>query len=154
MNPVIRDRSSARLDLLGAQAFKDNRDYLDRVNQSELEKVFVRPATTVVLSQDPAAGTQVPLGTQINLTLVAKGDIPTKSIGVVAAVADKWAFAEDVIVAVDTSGDAVKGVFAKNVDYANLAKGDKAVVDGFLRQQLGDVDIAAAYGDIGFIYGL
>lgn len=137
-----------------ASLFQDNSQYLDRINQNELEKVLVRPTTSVVLIQDPPAGTQVPVGTQINLTLVPKGDIPTKSVGVIAAVANKWAFAEDVMLAVDTNGDSVKAVFAKNIAYDQLPRGDKAVVDGFLRQQLGDVDLGAAYSDIGFIVGL
>jgi hypothetical protein len=136
---------------------KDNSKYLDRVNQADLQKKFIRPTSTVVLTQDPPPGTQVPVGTQINLTLVAKGDIPTISLGAVQVVTKKWARAGDVQQAIDAAGDAVKAVFEKEPDYERLGAGDKQLVDGFVRQQLGDVgaaDVAQAYGDMAFMYEL
>src|SRR6478609_1537479 len=92
------------------KALVDNTQYLERVNQVDLAKQFIVPTTTVVLSQDPAPGTQVPVGTQINLTLVNKGDFPTVSLGVSAAVGKKWARAGDVITAVEGAGAGFKGV--------------------------------------------
>jgi hypothetical protein len=133
---------------------KDNSQYLERVNQAELQKQFILPTTTVVLTQDPPPGTQVPVGTQINLTLVNKGDIPTNSLGASAAVAKKWARAGDVLSAVEGAGSAFKAVLDKGVEYEALSAGDKAVVDGFLRQQVPDADPATAYADVGFIYEL
>jgi hypothetical protein len=132
----------------------DNSQYLERVNQAELQKQFVVTTTTVVLNQDPAPGTQVPVGTQINLTLVNKGDFPTSSLGVSAAVGKKWTRAGDVITAVEGAGSGLKAILDKGDPYEKLDQGDKAVVDGFFRQQIGDADIASAYADVGFIYEL
>src|SRR4051794_1173510 len=91
-------------------SFQDNTKYLERVDQIDLQKQFILPTTTIVLAQDPPAGTQVPVGTQINLTLIAKGEIPTNSLGVTQAVAKKWSRAGDVLTAVEGSGAALKGV--------------------------------------------
>jgi hypothetical protein len=37
---------------------------------------FRRPLTTIVVSQDPPAGTEVPFGTPVNITLASLGVIP------------------------------------------------------------------------------
>src|SRR4051812_1576409 len=109
----------------------DNTLYLERVNQADLAKQFILPSTTIVLTQDPAPGTQVPVGTQINLTLVNKGDFPTGSLGVSAAVGKKWARAGDVMTAVESAGAGFKAVLDKGDPYEKLDQGDKAVVDNF-----------------------
>ena len=144
----------AGTNLAAGMLLQDNSRYLERVNQLELAKQFIRPTTTVVLTQDPPPGTQVPVGTQINLTLVNKGDIPTASLGASAAVAKKWANAADVLSAVEGAGAGLKAVLDKGVEYQQLSAGDKTVVDGFLRQQVPDADPATAYADVGFIYEL
>src|SRR3954447_4022169 len=132
----------------------DNTQYLERVNQAELQKQFILPSTTIVLTQDPPPGTQVPVGTQVNLTLVNKGDFPTVSLGASAVIAKKWARAGDVMSAVESAGAGLKAILDKGDPYEKLDQGDKAVVDGFFRQQIGDADIASAYADVGFIYEL
>jgi hypothetical protein len=132
----------------------DNTQYLERVNQIDLAKQFVVTTTTVVITQDPPPGTQVPVGTQINLTLVNKGDFPSASLGVSAAVAKKWPNAGDVLGAVEGAGSAFKAVLDKGQPYTALSAGDKQVVDSFVRQNVDGGDPASVYADVGFIYEL
>jgi hypothetical protein len=150
--------ATSRTDVITVQrsalALKDNSQYLERINQADLQRQFVLPSTTIVLTQDPAPGTQVPVGTQINLTLVNKGDFPTGSLGVSAAVGKKWQRAGDVMNAVEGAGSGLKAILDKGDPYEKLDQGDKAVVDGFFRQQIGDADVASAYNDVAFIYEL
>src|SRR3954453_21541500 len=117
---IITNRPSALRSLV------DNTQYLERVNQVDLAKQFILPTTTIVLTQDPVPGTQVPVGTQINLTLVNKGDFPTSSLGVSAAVGKKWVRAGDVITAVESAGSGLKAILEKGDPYEKLDQGDKA----------------------------
>ncbi len=134
----------------------DNSQYLERVNQAELQKQFIVATTTVVLTQDPAPGTQVPVGTQINLTLVNKGDFPTASLGVSAAVGKKWARAGDVISRRrERRRPALKAILDKGAQYEKLDRGRQGRWStASSARSIGDADIAPAYADVGFIYEL
>src|ERR1700749_2878633 len=92
----------------------NNDEYVQRVNQDAIQKVFQRPTTTVVLIQDPPAGTPVPLGTQVNLTLVAKEEIPIGVLGV-PTLQQRYQTVGDLESAISGAGTAVQSILDKNV---------------------------------------
>ena len=147
---AFAERASTRL-LLAA-----NTKYLDRVNEDNLKAKLKRPTKTVVIAQDPDPSEQVPLGTQVTLTLAVKNQLPLDGLGASRTVADKWQTAGALEDAVEKSAP-VKAILEKEVDYADLSPADKRVVDEFLIQNLGELsetDRGKAYGDVGFVYTL
>jgi hypothetical protein len=53
----------------------DNTLFTAGINSTVLGSI-PRPLTTIVVSQDPPAGTEVPFGTPVNITLASLGAIP------------------------------------------------------------------------------
>jgi hypothetical protein len=136
----------------------DNSQFIDRVNLAQLADVLRRPTKTLVVSQSPPAGDQVPAGTPITLTLTVKQVIPLGSLGVDQALATKFTTVgalEDHIDA-DANAAALRGVLTKGTAYQDLSAGDKGVADGFLNSVGGiaDADRAKAFDDLGFAFNL
>src|ERR1043166_6154964 len=67
----------------------DNTMILDKVDFSGLLGTLKRPTRTVVVGQTPAPGDQVPLGTQVTLTLAVKEILPLSGFGLLDQVRDK-----------------------------------------------------------------
>ena len=100
----------------------DNSQFIERVNLDQLAGVLRRPTKTLVISQSPPPGDQVPAGTPITLTLTVKQVIPLGSLGVGSALATKFTTVgalQDHIDA-DANAAAVKVVLAKGMDYQDL----------------------------------
>jgi hypothetical protein len=136
----------------------DNSPFIERVNTDVLAGKLKRPTKNVVVTQDPAPGEQVPLGTPITLTLTIKDIIPLDSLGVVGALATKFADAGQLGGAIDTSenASALKGVLAKKQKFEELSDADRGVAEGFLGQieGLSENDRSKAFDDIGFVFNL
>jgi hypothetical protein len=136
----------------------DNSKFIDRVKTSDLVDILVRPTKTIVVSQSPGAGEQVPLGTQITLTLTVKDVLPLGPLGVSPALAQKFATAGAFREAVDGAGDpdALKQALAGTTRYQDLQGTEKQAADDFLGQlgALSDQDKAAAFDDAGFVFNL
>ena len=137
----------------------DNSRFIDHVDIKDLGDILVRPTKSVVVSQNPAAGEQVPLGTSVTITLTVKDTIPLPPLGVDDRVATKWLTVGGLTEAVDTSPDAdnVKNLLSKNTTYTDLSTAEKAQADQFMSQQLGDLndaDKSKVFDDIGFLFNL
>jgi hypothetical protein len=136
----------------------DNSKFIDRVDVKDLGDILVRPTKSVVVSQNPPPGEQVPLGTSVTITLTVKDTIPLQPLGVDDRVATKWLTVGGLTEAVDTSpnGDEVKDLLAKNTSYTDLSTADKTVADGFMAQvgDLNDADKSKVFDDLGFLFNL
>ena len=134
----------------------DNTLIIEKVDFSGLLGTLKRPTRTVVVGQTPAPGDQVPLGTQVTLTLAVKEILPLSGFGLLDQVRNKFATAGDLVSAVDGATDApnVKDVFASGKPYAELSDAERTAADGFTNQlgQLSGDDRARAYEDVAFVY--
>jgi hypothetical protein len=114
---------------------------------------------TIVVTQNPAAGTDVPLGTTVELKLAVKEQLPITSLAASAVLAEKFKTAGELttILAADNRS-AVRKVLEANPDYGSLEPADKAVADAFIAEQFGAgisvPDRSMAYDDIAFIFAL
>jgi hypothetical protein len=136
----------------------DNSQFIDRVNLTQLIDVLHRPTRTLVVSQSPPPGDQVPTGTPITLTLTVKQVIPLGTLGIEATLAQKFPTIGALQDHIDTSanGAALKEVLAKGTAYQDLTPADKGVADGFLNEvgNIPDADRAKAFDDAGFTFNL
>ncbi|HEX9312630.1 MAG TPA: hypothetical protein VGA30_07395 [Actinomycetota bacterium] len=142
---------------------QDNTQIIEKVDFSGLLGALKRPTRTVVVGQTPEPGEQVPLGTQVTLTLAVKDTLPLSNFGLMEQVRSTWPTAGDLVGAVEKplvnpQTDAqVKVVFASGKSYGDLSQADRSVVDGFINERVGLLsadDKARAYEDIAFVYGL
>lgn len=137
---------------------EENKVFHARVNDAVIQAALPRTKKVVILSQQPPPGGDVPRGTVVNLTLAAKDDLPLVSLGVLEAVASKWAnpaAVESAVVSAGTSAGALQKILEDKTEYPLLSDSEKAVFDGFAAQQgLGSADKARVYSDVRFAYTL
>jgi hypothetical protein len=135
----------------------DNKPFIDRVNTGDLIGILKRPTKTVVVTQTPPAGEQVPLGTQITLTLAVKDTLPLGPLGVDPLLVGKFATAGALQDAVEAApqAEALKEVLGAKASYQDLAGSQKEAADAFLGQLgVADQDRGTALGDLGFVFNL
>jgi hypothetical protein len=118
-----------------------------------------RVTKTIVVTQNPAAGVDVPLGTTIDVKLAVKDQLPTRSLAVSTKLTTKFTTVGEITnaLAPDNRGP-LRKLLDSNQDYTALGDTDRAVADAFINEQLGaDVskaDRITAYDDLAFIYSL
>ncbi len=142
---------------------QDNTVILNKVDFSGLLGTLKHPTRTVVVGQTPGPGEQVPLGTQVTLTLAVKEILPLASFGLMEQVRSTWPTAGDLVDAVEDpkinpQTDAqVKVVFGSGKSYGDLSAADRALADAFTAERVGVLspeDKARAYEDVAFVYSL
>ena len=150
---------ASALPLVEKVVVRDNKPFLERVNESVLIGALKRPTKTVVVSQDPAPGEQVPLGTAITLTLTVKDVIPLDSLSVKPEVAATWATIGALQTAIDSAPNAnvLKQVLARSESYEELSNAETAVLDTFFQQVEGELTPQAkaqVFEDVRFAFQL
>ena len=136
----------------------DNSQFIDRVNLTQLVDVLRRPTRTLVVSQSPPPGDQVPAGTPITLTLTVKQVIPLGPLGIEAGLAQRFPTVGALQDHIDqaANGAALKEILAKGTAYQDLTPADKGVADTFLNDvgNIPDADRGKAFDDVGFTFNL
>ena len=136
----------------------DNTPFIDRVDTDKLLDDLIRPTKTIVVSQTPAAGEQVPLGTPISVTMTVKGSIPTNTLDIDPKVVDTFGTIgalEDAVVNFDNAAD-LQDILLSGSAYDDLSQSDRGVVNDFLGNvgDFGENERAGAFNDIGFMFNL
>jgi hypothetical protein len=133
---------------------KDNAQFIDRVNLVELDKIITKPTRTIVVSQDPSPGDQVPAGTPVTLTLAPKDSLPLGVLGVSATLAGKFSHVAALESEVDKLPQAAKDVIVGTTEYSALSSGVKESVDSVLMANIPAAERAKVFDDIRFLVNL
>lgn len=117
-----------------------------------------RPTKTVVVSQDPAADQVVPAGTEVKVTLAAKGSLPVGTFQVAPSILDKYRTANiDILLNdLDTKGQAVIPILVSEKAYELLSQPEKNAVTEYANS-VGlnantEADAKAIFEDIQFFH--
>jgi|GEM_PF-6133192 hypothetical protein len=144
-------------------AMRDTTDIQEKIDLSRYaDGKVVNPTSLVVVSQFPKAGEQVPKGTKVTLTFMAKDSIPVKDI---AELSDEFqtkyaggsvkAVTDDIL-----SAEEVKRSLEKKKSYASMTATEKkavkefAVEKGIVESEPDDTVAKKLYGDLAFIYSI
>lgn len=142
---------------------RDTTDIQKKIDLSRYTDVeVINPTSLVVVSQFPKAGEQVPKGTKVTLTFMAKDSIPVKDI---AELSDefKTKYAGGVIKAVTDdiqSAQEIKSILAANKSYDAMTATEKQAVKEFavekkiVGSEPDDTVTQNLYGDLVFIYSI
>jgi len=139
---------------------RDNTKFVDKFDASKVIGVL-RPKRTLVVGQQPAAGSFIPVGTPVDLVVTVKDTLPLAGLkDIDARVFDRFN-SKSVGDLLNTLGDNtdVRRVFDRGdaVEYDALSTSDKAVVNAYLTKTFGfeaAADPAAAksaYGSVKFL---
>ena len=142
---------------------RDNTKFVDKFDASKVIGVL-RPKRTLVVGQQPAAGTFIPVGTPVDLTVTVKDTLPLAGLkDIDARVFDRFN-SKSIGDVLNTLGDNtdVSRVFgrADAVEYDTLSTSDKAVVNAYLTKTFGfeaaadPVAAKSAYGSVKFLNDL
>lgn len=101
-----------------------------------------RPLTTVVVSQDPPAGTEVPFGTPVNITLASLGAIPLNILKDPAGL--NFATLGDLQTALGTNPTLLTSV-SNAASFQALSAADQVAFTTFASQH-GATDASSAFG--------
>lgn len=131
----LRSFGTPYAEVLSAHAF------LDIFNPDVLEEK-VRPTRILVVSQDPAPGGVVPAGTAVSVTTSAKEELPLDAFDVADVLATSFTDIGALFDVVEEQ-EAVRGVVAKDVPYAELSAADKTNFDQFVNPLLSGTEATA-----------
>ena len=149
---------------VGAAAIniRDNTKFVDQFDESKIVDTF-RPTRTLVVGQNPAPGTFVPVGTPIDLRLTVKTSLPVGGFKQIdAKVIEKFKDKGVGDVLASYQGTPVEAVLQRQDagDYDTLPAADKAIVNEHIRANYGfdpAADAAGAksvYGNLKFMNDL
>ena len=152
-------------NLLRTTAFvniRDNTKFVETFDNSKIVDVF-KPTRTLVVGQSPGAGTFVPVGTPVDLTLTVKGTLPLDGFKEIdPRVLTKFAGKNVGDLTASYSGTAAEKILEREDagDYDKLSTADKAVVNDYIKATYG-VDAATdavgaknVYGNVKFFNDL
>ena len=148
---------SARSDALlraSALAIRNNTKFVETFDNSKIVDVF-KPTRTLVVGQSPGAGTFVPVGTPVDLTLTVKSTLPLDGFKQIdPKVLTKFAGQNLGDLTASYSGTAAEKVLEREDagDYDQLSTADKAVVNDYIKSTYG-VDAAADAAGAKNVYG-
>ena len=140
-----------------AFVIEENRDFLDRVDAIDLNKVLPIRKKVVILSQEPSPGGDVPRGTVVNLTLAVKDDLPMDILGVEPILAQKWANPALLEAAVTTAPNAARleKILVEKSDISELTDDDRAAFGTFAAEHgIADADQAKVFKDVKLAFTL
>ena len=146
-------RSDA-LTRLSAVAIRDNTKFVETFDNSKIVDIF-RPTRTLVVGQIPGAGTFVPVGTPVDLTLTVKNTLPLDGFKEIdPKVLTKFAGKNVGDLTSSYSGTAAEKVLEREDagDYDQLSTSDKAVVNDYIKATYG-VDAATDAAGAKNVYG-
>ena len=149
---------------VGAAAIniRDNTKFVDQFDESKIVDTF-KPTRTLVVGQNPAPGTFVPVGTPIDLRLTVKNSLPVGGFKQLdARVVEKFKDKGVGDVIASYQGTPMEPILSRQDagDYDTLPAADKAIVNEHLRANYGidpGADAAGAksvYGNIKFMNDL
>lgn len=145
-----------------AIAIRDNTKFVDQFDAAKIVDTF-RPTRTLVIGQNPAPGTFVPVGTPIDLRLTVKSLLPVEGFKQIdPKVLEKFKDKAVGDVVASYEGTPMAAVLQRPDagDYDALPAADKAIVNEHIRANYGidpAADAAAAksvYGNIKFMNDL
>jgi hypothetical protein len=148
---------SVRSDALlraSALAIRDNTKFVETFDNSKIVDVF-KPTRTLVVGQIPGAGTFVPVGTPVDLTLTVKSTLPLDGFKQIdPKVLTKFAGKNVGDLTASYSGTAAEKVLERQDagDYDQLSTADKAVVNDYIKTTYG-VDAASDAAGAKNVYG-
>jgi|KBSSwiStaDraftv2_1062776.scaffolds.fasta_scaffold292657_2 hypothetical protein len=146
-------RSDA-LTRVSAVAIRDNTKFVETFDNSKIVDIF-RPTRTLVVGQIPGAGTFVPVGTPVDLTLTVKNTLPLDGFKEIdPKVLTKFAGKNVGDLTSSYSGTAAEKVLEREDagDYDQLSTSDKAVVNDYIKATYG-VDAATDAAGAKNVYG-
>jgi len=146
-------RSDA-LTRVSAVAIRDNTKFVETFDNSKIVDIF-RPTRTLVVGQIPGAGTFVPVGTPVDLTLTVKNTLPLDGFKEIdPKVLTKFAGRNVGDLTSSYSGTAAEKVLEREDagDYDQLSTSDKAVVNDYIKATYG-VDAATDAAGAKNVYG-
>lgn len=115
----------------------------------------VKPVKTVVVSQTPAAGDDVPAGTSVSVTTTVKDYIPIDVFAIDDVLTAQYTNVGDLLTAV-AANTAVETVMTRNVAFEALSAPEKKNVEDFVKPLFNGpasaADIARVYEDVKFVY--
>jgi len=146
---------SVRSDALASTlAIRDNTKFVETFDNSKIVDIF-RPTRTLVVGQIPGAGTFVPVGTPVDLTLTVKNTLPLDGFKEIdPKVLTKFAGKNVGDLTASYSGTAAEKVLERGDagDYDQLSTADKAVVNDYIKATYG-VDAATDAAGAKNVYG-
>jgi len=119
----------------------DNSLFTAGINQSIIGTIQ-RPLKTIVVSQDPPAGTEVPFGTPVNITLATLGGIPLSVLTNTANL--NFATLADFQTALGAN-PALQTSVSNAASFQALSAADQTAFTAFATQH-GATDASAAFG--------
>ena len=155
VNPNLRVGSAAI-------TIRDNAKFVDQFDESKIIDTF-RPTRTLVVGQNPAPGTFVPVGTPIDLRLTVKSSLPVGGFkNIDAKVIERFRDKGIGDVVASYQGTPMEAVLQRQDagDYDTLPAADKAIVNDHIRANYGfdpAADAAGAksvYGNLKFMNDL
>ena len=141
---------------------RDNTKFVTTFDNSKIVDVF-KPTRTLVIGQSPGAGTFVPVGTPVDLTLTVKNTLPLDGFKEIdPRVLTKFAGKNLGDLTASYSGTATEKILEREdaADYDKLSTADKAVVNDYIKSTYGvdaATDAAGAknvYGNVKFLNDL
>jgi hypothetical protein len=117
-----------------------------------------RPTKTVVVSQDPPADQVVPAGTEIKVTLAAKGTLPVGSFQVAPGIFEKYGAGNiaNLLKDLDEKGQAVVPILETEKAFELLSQPEKNAVTEYAHSiglaPANDADSKAIFEDIQFFH--
>ena len=141
---------------------RDNTKFVTTFDNSKIVDVF-KPTRTLVIGQSPGAGTFVPIGTPVDLTLTVKSTLPLEGFKEIdPRVLTKFAGKNFGDLTASYSGTAAEKILEREDagDYDKLSTADKAVVNDYIKTTYGvdaATDAAGAknvYGNVKFLNDL
>jgi len=127
----------------------DNTHFVTGIDPTKFIPI-IRPVKTVIVNQDPPAGTQVPFGTTVNLTLARLSDIPINVLKDPAGLS--FQNLGDLSAAVDAT-PTLKDAVANTATFDALSAADKITVTTFATTH-GGADPARTFGALKTIVAL
>lgn len=157
---TVRIESPLRANVL--VNVRDNTKFVETFDNSKIVDVF-KPTRTLVIGQSPGAGTFVPVGTPVDLTLTVKSTLPVEGFKEIdPRVLTKFAGKNLGDLTASYSGTAAEKILEREDagDYDKLSTADKAVVNDYIKATYGvdaGTDAAGAknvYGNVKFLNDL
>jgi hypothetical protein len=141
---------------------RDTSQFINTFDASKVVGVF-RPTRTLVVGQDPAAGTFIPVGTTVDLIVTVKDAIPLDGLkNIDPKVLEKFSGKNVGDVLSTLNGTEAQKVLDRGdtASYETLSTADKSVVNDYIKTTYG-VDAAAdpagaqnVYSNVKFLNGL
>jgi beta-lactam-binding protein with PASTA domain len=150
-NVVMGDATDVMASKGALTGVADNSFFRSEIDSTKLNVSIIRPVKTVVVSQNPRPGDQVPAGTPVNLTVARIDDIPLSSLkdtgGLQSA---NLGVLHDSVASAPAD---VKHVLATSTDFNSLSAADKGLLTTYVGS-LGGTDAAKAFPALKLVVNL